>query len=438
MKPILFLCHHKGLHIVIYLDDIFIFVHSKWAGKRARLFLCSLLVRLGLHINFSKSDLCLYQSFTFLGLCWDTVCMLVSLPPGKLADIQQLALFLLCTPHVTVHKVMSFLGKANFCTNGHSQLRHLCCVIQSDMLSVYHSPTQLFSCVHFSLSSLHQLEWLSNLQQSPVPLHFPLPHVVIATDATPTHWAFYFQGSGLPLSVSGAWSGSLSRDDIALQKLQAVAIMLRRMAFSLSGKVVALHLDNSTAKAYLCNQGGTVSPFLSRLACWILSLTDKHGITLLPAYIPTHLNVEADFLSWDWMLPEWHLLPQVAQAAFCLWGLPEMDLLASSRSTQCQHYFTLETPLPLGALRLNAFRHPWKFQVSYVFPPPALVPLVLSKFLAEHVNGQLRHLLLVAPCWMEAPWLPTVLNMLADVPWGCPLLKDLIVDVSVDQALKGL
>ena len=32
----------------------------------------------------------------------------------------------------------------------------------------------------------------------------------------------------------------------------------------------------------------------------------------------------------DWMLPEWHVLPQVAQAAFHLWGLPEVDLLASS------------------------------------------------------------------------------------------------------------
>ena len=214
--------------------------------------------------------------------------------------------------------------------------------------------------------------------------------------------------------------------------------MLRRMAFCLSGKVVALHLDNSTTKAYLCNQGITVSPFLSRLACLILRLTDKHGITLLPAYIPTHLNVEADFLSRGQLLPEWHLLPQVAQAAFHLWGLPEVDLLASSCSTQCQHYFTLETPLPLGALGLNAFSHPWKFQVSYVFPPPALVPLVLAKFLAEHVNGQLRHLLLVAPCWMEAPWLPTVLSMLADVPRQCSIVKDLVVDVSVGQALKGL
>ena len=153
-------------------------------------------------------------------------------------------------------------------------------------------------------------------------------------------------------------------------------MILHRMAFCLSSKVVALHLDNSTAKACLCNQGSTVSPFLSRLAYWILSLTDKHCITLIPTYIPTHLNVEADYLSWDQMLPEWHLLPQAAQAAFHLWGLPEVNLLASSCTTQCQHYYTLESPLPLGALGLNAFNHPWMFQVSYVFhPPPALVKL---------------------------------------------------------------
>ena len=162
------------------------------------LFLCSLLVRLGLHINFSKSDLCLSQTFTFLGICWDPVCISVSLPPDKLAAIQQLALSLLQTTHVTVCKVMSLLGKANFCTNGHSQLHRLCHVIQSDMLSVYHSPMQLFSCVHFSISSLHQLQQLAHLQQSSIPLQFPLPDVVIATDATPNHWAFYFQGSGLP------------------------------------------------------------------------------------------------------------------------------------------------------------------------------------------------------------------------------------------------
>ena len=72
-KPILFLCHHKGFCIGIYLDDIMVLVHSKQAGKMAHLFLCSLLVQLGLHIHFSKSDLCLTQTCCFLGLCWDTV-----------------------------------------------------------------------------------------------------------------------------------------------------------------------------------------------------------------------------------------------------------------------------------------------------------------------------------------------------------------------------
>ena len=185
-------------------------------------------------------------------------------------------------------------------------------------------------------------------------------------------------------------------------------------------------------------KGGTLSPFLSRLACQILSLTDKHGITLLPAYIPTHLNVEADYPSQDEVLLEWHLLPQMAQAAFHLWDLPEVDLLTSSWCTQCQHYNTMESSLPLGALGLNAFNHPWTFQISYIFPPPALVPLVLSKFLAEHIKGQLRHLILVAPCWMEAPWLPTVLSMLVDIPQWYPIIKDLVVDVFVGQVLKGL
>ena len=158
-KLILFLCCHKGLHIVIYLDDSLVLVYSKWVNKRAHSSLCSLLVCLGLHINFSKSDLHLSQTFTFFGLCWDTVHKSVSLPPDKLGDIQQLALSLLHPTHVTVCKVMSFLGKANLCTNGHSQLHCLCSVIQSDMLSVYHSPMQLFSCVHFPV--LPYINWNS-------------------------------------------------------------------------------------------------------------------------------------------------------------------------------------------------------------------------------------------------------------------------------------
>ena len=68
----------------------------------------------------------------------------------------------------------------------------------------------------------------------------------------------------------------------------------------------------------------------------------------------------------------------------------------------------------------------------------ALVPPVLSKFLAECVTGQFRLLILVVPCRMEAPQLPIVLDILADIPHQCPIIKDLIIDVSAGCICKGL
>ena len=51
------------------------------------------------------------------------------------------------------------------------------------------------------------------------------------------------------------------------------------LAFHLSVKMIALHLDNSTVIKVEENI------FLSTLACHILSLADKHGITLIQTYI---------------------------------------------------------------------------------------------------------------------------------------------------------
>ena len=67
----------------------------------------------------------------------------------------------------------------------------------------------------------------------------------------PIYWDFYFPASGVPVSCCGAWPGSVCKVHIALQELQAVALMLCKMAFKLSSNMVALHLDHITAKAYL-------------------------------------------------------------------------------------------------------------------------------------------------------------------------------------------
>ena len=89
----------------------------------------------------------------------------------------------------------------------------------------------------------------------------------------------------------------------------------------------------------------------------------------------------------------------------------EVHWLASSHTNQCQHYYTLENLLPQRALGLNTFNHLQTYQMSYVFHLSDLDSKVLSKFLAEHVKDLFEFLILVASSFVEAPWLPTVLNM---------------------------
>ena len=60
-----------------------------------------------------------------------------------------------------------------------------------------------------------------------------------------------FQGYGLPSSFCGTWLDSMCKVNINLQELQTFVLMLCRMEFNISGKVVALHLDNSPLKAYI-------------------------------------------------------------------------------------------------------------------------------------------------------------------------------------------
>ena len=190
---------------------------------------------------------------------------------------------------------MFCLGKANSVPTA----THNCgdCVMSFRVICLLFIILQLinFFLYNFPFQLCINLSGLSHLQQSQVPLQFSTSWYGIATDAMPSHWAFYFQDSGMPLSISGSWSGSMCKAHIALQGLYIVAMMLHRMAFWLSSEVVAMHLNNIIVKAYWC--GVTVSAFLSRMACHVLHLTNKHRITLILAHIPTHLNVEADYLS---------------------------------------------------------------------------------------------------------------------------------------------
>ena len=136
--------------------------------------------------------------------------------------------------------------------------------------------------------------------------------------------------------------------------------------------------------------------------------------------------MEADYLSWGWLVPKWHLLHHIAQAAFHLWSQPDVDLLASSLANQCQCYYCLESLLPLCTLWLSAFNCPrhmsdkvFVSSPSFISPGSIQVPgrinhisvqstyssgtLFDGGFLASHISQHIgRHSSLVShhkgPC----------------------------------------
>ena len=126
---------------------------------------------------------------------------------------------------------------------------------------------------------------------------------------------------------------------------------------------------------------------LSTPACSILKQANEHAITHIPVYKPIQM----------WTLT---ILGRVgsriapssshSSSVISILGQPEVDLSISLCTNQCHFSFTLEKSATSVNFGLNAFNHPWTYQVSYIFPFPVLGALVLSKFLEEYITGQFQ------------------------------------------------
>ena len=141
--------------------------------------------------------------------------------------------------------------------------------------------------------------------------------------------------------------------------------------------------------------------------------------------------MEANYLLWGVAPSSSHSLGSISSLGSTIGG--SIGILTYQLMSALLHLRKFTTS---RCLEVEHFNHPWTYQMTYVFPPAAFVPLVLFKFLAEHVIGQFRLPILLTPCWMEAPWLPTVLSLLKYIPHWCPIVKDLIIDIYIGWVLK--
>ena len=184
---------------------------------------------------------------------------------------------------------------------------------------------------------------------------------------------------------------------------------------------MAIFEDNSTAIAYLRNQGGTRSLLLNAIAQRILRWSETLPVRLTPQFIMGWHNVLADSLSRPNQVlgSEWTLKTEVFQELRKGWPV-SIDLFATSLNHQCSQYFS---PFhEQNALGTDALLQSWDGWQAYAFPPWSLIPAVFKKLRSS--SGVL--LTIVAPYWPQRPWFPDLLDLVVDGPVALPQSRDLL------------
>ena len=224
----------------------------------------------------------------------------------------------------------------------------------------------------------------------------------IATDASDFGWGIYLQGS----LHRGLWRDLADAPaHINAKELMALKICLSDfLPLSASPRNILWWTDNTTALSYVRGEGGTTSPLLLRLTRDILLIAQSLRLRILPVYVPSEENLLADSASRFKTPPDWHLDPSIFRLIRRRYGTPEIDLFASTKSTQVPQFFAWGNAV--GAAAFDALAQNWEFRLAYAFPPPAILPRVIRKM--EVSTGSF---ILVTPFWPSQKWFPALLAL---------------------------
>ena len=200
------------------------------------------------------------------------------------------------------------------------------------------------------------------------------------------------------------WIGEEQFWHINLQELYGAIIALQTMA--LSGDLVLLRLDNTTALSYLRKRGGSKSYKLCKLAVEVCLWMMKNDIKLSLEHVSSHDNDIADMLSrfhidfW-----EFSLCQQVFDSVVDFFKVtPTCDIFASKRTAKMIPYCTWEQDP--NALGRDAFLLPNWTPIPYIFPPTPLLTRVVRE-----VELRKTKAILIAPRWKQKEWFPHLQRM---------------------------
>ena len=138
----------------------------------------------------------------------------------------------------------------------------------------------------------------------------------------------------------------------------------------------------------------------------VLRTNTWQGLTATAKYLPSPLNVQADWQSRNvGDSSDWKLNPTVFRNICKILGQPDMNLFASRLCHQLQNYISWKPdPFSQGT---DALQMSWSHQFPYAFPPFCLI----SKTLAKVVQDKVHVMILISPTWQTQPWYSQLLHL---------------------------
>jgi hypothetical protein len=184
-------------------------------------------------------------------------------------------------------------------------------------------------------------------------------------------------------------------------------------------------IDNTTALAHVKKEGGLCGRALLE-AKKILLLAHHRQLCLLPVFIPSAEDIQADAASRFQSIPDWHLSPKVFDLISSVRGLLLIDRFASRQSAQMRRFFGWDAADRPKAI--NALSQRWDFSLVYLFLPIPLLKRVVTK---------LETYLLVTPFWNAQTWFASLQALVVEDVRCLPISANLI-DLTTGEPPQNL
>ena len=321
LKPVLAYAHLHRVKLHMYLDDWLLNPGTRQEAHEQTSWLRSLCQKLGLVINLEKSDLIPSQVSTYLGIELDTSVGLARPSLKRLTNWLSVAEEFTAQQSPPAVQWLQVLGHLvsleKLVPYGRIRIRPIQWQLR---LQWNQSKERSSKLIPLDLQSRLAILWWTNREnlRRGVPVGTIDVECYLYTDSSTQGWGAHLQD----LTASGIWSQDQAQLHINVLELQAIWLGLRAFSQRVENTRVALMSDNTSAVAYLRNQGGTKSLAMNDLATDICLWAEKRGMTLVPRYLPGHLNVLADHLSRRGQIlkTEWSLNQTVADRIFRAWA----------------------------------------------------------------------------------------------------------------------